>query len=412
MLNWDHYKTISNKVGKSFYIAKPKTFRENYDNLLSAFKANYENTNIAYSYKTNYLPQFCSIVHDMKGYAEVVSSMELQLALSIGVPHNRIFFNGPFKETNMMFELLSNGGVVNVDSIEELTRVKVIANELNTCTRVGVRCNFDIDDGVQSRFGVADTIENIQRVIETVSNHTNMKLVGLHCHFASRTLKSWRNRTIAMTQLLSQMSLKQLSDLKYVSLGGGLYGEMAEALKCQFEDPIPSFTQYAEASALEFSRTMSVLGRRDIELIIEPGTALAASAMEFICSVQSVKQLGTSTFVTVDGSSFNLGTFKSKINPPLRVLHDAEARGRVRVTKAKIVGYTCIEQDFLHEDFSEDIAIGDAVLFEEIGSYSIVMKPPFILPNVAIVDVCSKSGDFKILKKREKFEDVFRTYEY
>ena len=48
------------------------------------------------------------------------------------------------------------------------------------------------------------------------------------------------------------------------------------------------------------------------------------------------------------------------------------------------------------------------MVFNEVGTYSIVMKPPFIMPQVSIVEI--KNSDYNILKRKETFEDIFNTY--
>ena len=67
------------------YILNKKVFNNEYFKLLDAFKSKYAKTNIAYSFKTNYVPDLVNEVKKNKGYAEVVSSMELKLARKIGL---------------------------------------------------------------------------------------------------------------------------------------------------------------------------------------------------------------------------------------------------------------------------------------------------------------------------------------
>ena len=52
---------------------------------------------IGYSYKTNYLPSLIKEMSNLGAYAEVVSRLEYDLALKIGVKPNKIIFNGPLK---------------------------------------------------------------------------------------------------------------------------------------------------------------------------------------------------------------------------------------------------------------------------------------------------------------------------
>ena len=48
---------ISQEVGDAFYILDVERFRSNFNELLDTFSRFYTKTNIAYSYKTNYIPK-------------------------------------------------------------------------------------------------------------------------------------------------------------------------------------------------------------------------------------------------------------------------------------------------------------------------------------------------------------------
>jgi diaminopimelate decarboxylase len=52
--------------------------------------------------------------------------------------------------------------------------------------------------------------------------------------------------------------------------------------------------------------------------------------------------------------------------------------------------------------------VGDLVVFENVGSYSVVLKPPFILPNFPIVEL--RGGQTRVVKRKETFDDLFCTY--
>ena len=102
---------------------------------------------IGYSYKTNYIPKLCSIVNELNGYAEVVSQMELELALSLGVKPNRIIFNGPYKQYNDIKNSLLNGSRIHIDSLTELDTVVEIVKEFRDQNfKIGIRCNFQISN--------------------------------------------------------------------------------------------------------------------------------------------------------------------------------------------------------------------------------------------------------------------------
>ena len=213
-LNWRLVRKISEEAGSVFYISSAKQFNSNYFKLIKAFRNFYPDTNIAYSYKTNYLPKFCSEVKKNGGFAEVVSSMEMQLALKLGVIPEHIFFNGPYKSSQYIEKLLISGGTVNIDSFEEFNLLEQLLPDTGQMFSVGVRCNFDIEDKLISRFGFDEESGDLNSIIRAVSNSKKMQLTGLHCHFASRNLPSWANRTLKMINFMSTLSSEILTKIK------------------------------------------------------------------------------------------------------------------------------------------------------------------------------------------------------
>ena len=83
---------------------------------------------------------------------------------------------------------------------------------------------------------------------------------------------------------------------------------------------------------------------------------------------------------------------------------------RVNTNNADFVGFTCIESDVLYKGYSGKVGIGDMVVISNCGSYSLVMKPPFILPQFPVLDI--SEGDIELIKRKEKFSDVFSTFNF
>ena len=73
-------------------------------------------------------------------------------------------------------------------------------------------------------------------------------------------------------------------------------------------------------------------------------------------------------------------------------------------------GFTCIETDYLYRHFNGRLAVGDYVVFGNVGSYSVVLKPPFILPNFPIIDLSGNKAE--IIKRGESFDDLFKTFSF
>lgn len=403
---------IAVSQGPSFYLLDSVRFQENFSRLTQAFRAYYPKTTIAYSYKTNYVPRYCELVSQLGGYAEVVSSMEMMLALKLGVPASKIFFNGPYKEHLHVLSLLEAGGIVNVDSWEELQCIARSAEmHKGEPYKLGLRCNFDVQDGVISRFGFDTGSQVFLDALACIEENSNIKLVGLHCHFATRSLDCWNNRTQGMIALIDNYFKDRLTQLEYISLGGGIFGHMTTELQSQFPVSIPEFEDYALAAALPLANYFGNLNLyRSPTLIIEPGTALVNDAMKYACQVNSIKQVSGKVIVSLTGSSYNINPNPNRKNVPINCYPDLNADVRMELVGADFGGYTCIEGDYLYRGFSGNLAVGDFIVFDNVGSYSVVMKPPFILPNVAIVEPSEDGVSYNLIKRRETFDDIFASY--
>ena len=188
-----------------------------------------------------------------------------------------------------------------------------------------------------------------------------------------------------------------------IDIGGGLFGKMADSLKAQFTSEIPSYSDYAKATASLFADYFSNSEKKP-ELLIEPGSAIVGDCMKFAGTVKTIKRVRGKAFASVLGSQKNISM--TSVNPPLEVIHFSDCPQIHE--DLDFVGFTCIEGDVLYRGYSGRIAVGDMILLGNCGSYSIVMKPPFILPNFPIIDV--SEGTVEVIKREEGFEDIFHTF--
>jgi len=390
--------------GNAFYLLDSKKFSNNFVELSNEFKKIYPNFNIAYSYKTNYTPKLCKIVNDNGGYAEVVSEMELEIALRIGVKATKIIWNGPIKNQDKTKQLLLMGGTVNIDSVFEIETIKKIAHQNpNHRLNLGIRCNFDVGDGVISRFGFdIDSIE-FEQALDFIKNIENVHLINLQCHFAKRNVEYWPARAKGMATLALQVKERLGYIPDRIDIGGGLFGHMDDALKAQFSTTIPTYEDYAKAAASVFAEHFPNL---ETELLIEPGSALVGDCMKFVGRIETIKTVRNKTFATMLGSQKNINM--GGVNPPIFVIKSGTERKYYK--DVDIVGYTCIEGDVLYHNYEGDLSVGDYVVFSNCGSYSLVMKPPFILPNFPVIDI--SGNKVELIKRQEYFDDIFHTFSF
>lgn len=180
---------------------------------------------------------------------------------------------------------------------------------------------------------------------------------------------------------------------------------MADSLRAQFKCEIPDYEAYAKAAATVFADYFASKYVKP-ELLIEPGSAVVGDCMKFVGTVKTIKNVRGKYIATILGSQKNISM--SGINPPMEVI--SMGREQIEYENLDMVGFTCIEGDVLYHDYCGKLAHEDAIVISNCGSYSLVMKPPFILPNFPVLEICN--GETEVIKRGEVFDDLFYTYKF
>lgn len=389
--------------GSPLYIFRENDFIENYHSFNNAMKAKYDKYQLSYSYKTNYAPYITRLVKSLGGYAEVVSDMEYYIAKKAGYKDDEIIYNGPIKG-ELSKKMLLNGGLLNIDNLEELETVCNLAEEnKNKDIYIGLRLNINVGQHFISRFGIDCDGEDLIKAIDMINKQNNLHIQGLHCHVGqSRSVESWKNRANVMLNIVD----KYFSNikLKYIDLGSGMFARMEETFAKQFGNNIPTFEEYADAVGDIFTKYYEGFSYEEKPILFtEPGTTLINSYIDFVSEVKSIKHIKGKEFVVLNCSKHNLGEVCTLKKLPIIIIKNSKTNQTMH--DATFVGYTCLEHDVMYSGFKGEIGVGDYVVFGNVGGYSNVSKPPFISPNCAMI---SENGN--IIKEKEEFEDILRTY--
>ncbi|WP_449536931.1 diaminopimelate decarboxylase [Ferdinandcohnia sp. Marseille-Q9671] len=399
---------MERKYGTSFFLLDVQKLRENYRKIEYAFKSRYQNFIIGYSYKTNYLPYLCKELSKIGAYAEVVSRLEYDLALKIGVDPKSIIFNGPIKNMNDINLAFENESILNIDSLYEVDLIKeyCAANE-NKQIKVGLRANFSLSKGGESplqegyetsRFGICVENGNFEYVINELKMISNVKITGLHGHFSTKTRSVETYQTI--TKKLCDLVIQYIPDtVEYIDIGGGIYGELPQSFRVN----APGFEDYAEAICLIVNEEFKHFVKKPF-LVLEPGISMVANTFLFITKVIDVKKVNNTNFVLVDGSVHNIKPTMHKRNLPMQTVKAIENFTEDGIYQ--IVGYTCMEKDYLAHDIAGEVpSRNDYFIFENVGAYTIVFNPPFIKERPAIIAYDGKKTF--IVRKKETIKEFF-----
>lgn len=406
MRNYTQIRDLEHQFGSPFFLLDVNRLRNNYKKIDMAFRSRYSNFIIGYSYKTNYLPFLCKEMGKLGAYAEVVSRLEYDLAIKIGVEPKKIIFNGPLKKYEDIETALENESILNIDSLYEIDFVKnyCLKNQYKN-VKVGLRVNFDISNDEKnvlqegyevSRFGLCVKNGNFHHAIELLNKVNNVHIVGLHGHFSTKERKTETYSTI--TKGLCNLAKEYIGDsIEYIDVGGGIYGELPASFNMQ----APSFDDYAAAICSVMNAEFRDWERKPC-LILEPGISMVANAFSFIAKVVEIKKVQEWYFVLADGSVHNIKPTMHKRNLPMQIVK--KGSDEKPIAAYNIVGYTCMEKDYLaHDVVGELPSKDDYFIFENVGAYTIVFNPPFIKERPAIV--AFDGNEYFIVRKQESLKE-------
>lgn len=398
--------SLIKEYGSPLYVFHDAEFIENYNHLCEAMRAEYENYIPAYSYKTNYTPHICKLVKSLGGYAEVVSDMELEVALRIGYPHHLIIYNGPCKGP-MMEDHILKGGISNIDNKAEAERVVDLAKQHPDKTiKIGIRINTDIGAGFVSRFGLEVGSKDMDNVVAMLNKQPNICVVGIHMHVSrARYIEAWQKR---IDNILAAADRYIIGTPEYIDLGSGMFADMEDYLKDQFTIKVPTYEEYAKVVAGTMAKHYQNAEKKPL-LFTEPGTTVVSRYLSIMTTVTGVKTIKENHYALVDADYHNTGETSRMMKVPYT--HYTCGEGEVSGEEPDIMGFTCLEQDCIYKKFPGSVRIGDVIEFRNIGGYSVVYKPPFIQPCCTMVSI-NQDGGVELIKKKESFDNIFATFKF
>lgn len=406
-LSFPSYASLAKEYGPSFYIIDTNRLRQNYKDFLESFLAHYPSVQVAYSYKTNYIPHLCRTLHSEGAWAEVVSDMEFEAASNLNVPLSNIIFNGPFKAYPAFASAAQGGSTLNLDNHRDLKLLSHVSQSLPDQSRIKVvlRVNFSLGGSI-SRFGFDVHSHDFQDLVSHLQSHPNYHLAGFHCHFPDRDLNSFRLRATSLLELSKKYFPSFPPDI--LNIGGGFFSSLSESLKSNLSCRPPSFQEYASVIGQLFSDAYPDPLSQPT-LFLEPGTALVADVMTFYTQVISTKAIRNHHFATVAGSIFDISPNAKTRNLPVTPICQPSSFSNTPKSFT-IAGFTCIEGDILSDCVVAPLSEGDALAYGNVGSYSVVMRPPFILPSFPILALSPCGLTYDIIKRAQSSTSVFELF--
>lgn len=323
---------------------------------------------IGYSFKTNSLPYIIEKARELGCCAETVSDTEYQLAKKAGYEPKHIIFNGPVKGREQFEEAFVNGALIQIDSMREVEWLQELSQK-GIGGNIGVRINIDLESVLPGqtatgeyggRFGFCDENGNLTEVFQRIKGMKGIRIAGFHMHVSNKSKSPEIYETL--TGRACEIAKREQIDIKYLDIGGGFFGGGDGGI---------GYRKYVEA----IYRVLKERSMQNIELIVEPGASVIATAVDYVVEVIDVKDTVRGHFVITDGSRLHVDPFFHKTE----YSYSLDSKGINRYEKQVICGYTCMEQDrFMKIENEIELCLGDRITYHVVGGYTMCFNPLFI----------------------------------
>jgi diaminopimelate decarboxylase len=363
---------------------------------------------VAYATKAFLCKAMARLAHEEGLHLDVASGGELHVALSAGVPADRLVLHGNNKSTEELAAALEQRvGRIVVDSFDEVARLGGLLEVSPPSTerpRVLVRVTPGVEAHTHefvrtgqedSKFGFSVSSGAATEAVAALELLPGVELVGVHAHIGSQVFdaSSFEQAAEVLGSFFAPLGLPELV------VGGGLGVPYVNGERA------PSQREWAEATLSACAKAGVAPSTR---ISAEPGRSIVARAGITLYSVGTVKHLpGIRTYVSVDGGMSD---------NPRPVLYGSgyeaflpRSTGVARPRPVRVVGKHCESGDLVVPDayVPDDLEVGDVLATPVTGAYGYSMASNYNkVPRPAVVFV--KDGTARVVVRRETFDDLTR----
>ncbi len=358
---------------------------------------------VAYASKAFLCTAMAALAHEEGMCIDVSTGGELHVALTAGVPPDRLVLHGNNKSEAELARALEVGvGRIVVDSFDEIDRLERLApaSPPQVLVRVtpGVEAHtheYVMTGQEDSKFGFSIVSGAAAAAADRLRRSASVDLVGVHAHIGSQIflLHSFAKEVEALARFFTPLDVPELC------VGGGLGVAYVEGEEGASMDQWAGTVRAACETAGIPSAT---------RLSAEPGRAIVASAAVTLYRVGTIKQLpDIRTYVSVDGGMSDNPRpvlYGSGYEAFLPRATDAE-----RPLIATVVGKHCESGDVVVRDacLPADLAVDDILATPVTGAYGHSMASNYNkVPRPPVLFV--KDGEVRVVVRRETLDDLLR----
>jgi diaminopimelate decarboxylase len=380
--------------GSPLWLANLEILRDRWRSFSSAWREEWPDVRLAYSYKANRLPAIVRALGAAGAHHQVASEAEYELARAVAGAHGEeIVVQGPAPSTRLLRRAGADGALVVADNAEGLRRAADAG-----VTRLGVRVSAHGIGMLPSPFGFAAA--QVPGALQGIATR-GLRVEALAMHLwgagysrrvpeageAAGPVARWPlppEQFAASARTIASLAVRLR--VPVVDVGGGF-------------PPAPHERSYART-------VTAAVGAAGFEgrLLVEPGRAIVGGAVDLVCRVIAVKRLadGTRCVIVDAGTDLVPGTASRRAR--------IEALGATDrpLSHALVFGSLTTPWDVVHPAAElPALAAGDLLLMRRVGAYN--QSQSSQLGDFRPAVVAFDDGRWQLCARREALADLLAT---
>lgn len=406
---------LAREYGTPAFILDEDDFKTRASAFVNAMQQSFSGSTVYYASKAFTCKQIARWCDELGLGMDVATGGELEVALSVNFPANRIEVHGNNKSLSEIDRAVEVGvGCIVIDSIQEISRVADAAKRHGKTQPVMIRLNPGVEahtiEAIATahtdvKFGLSISSGVAWDAVKEISNYSQLDFRGVHAHIGSQIFNMDGHRlTIErMLDFMARYRDEFNRELPEVDFGGG-FGIVytAEDAPLAIEDAVSQIKDAVVKGCA--ARNLKIP-----HVAIEPGRSIIGPSMFTLYEVGTTKLVqledGTRNYISVDGGMSD--NIRPGLYGAIYEAHLVNRNSSAPKTPSRLVGKHCETGDILIRDINlpSDIAPGDLIAIPATGAYNRSMASNYNhVPRPPVIAV--RKGSAKVIVRRETFEDL------
>jgi len=354
---------------------------------------------ICYAVKANSNIAILNTLARLGSGFDIVSLGELERVLAAKGDPKKVVFSGVGKREDEICAALKVGiRCFNIEVKGELDRINQIAGELGVKAPVSFRVNPDVDAKThpyistglkENKFGI--DMEGALHEYRRAAAMEHIDIIGIDCHIGSqltetRPFLDALERVLKIVDTLAAEGIK----LHHLDLGGGLG-------ICYNDEKPPEPDEYVSA-------ILERLGENELEILLEPGRAIAGNAGILVTKVEYLKPTEYKNFAIVDAAMNDL--VRPSLYSAWQAIIPVQLGSSAQAMEWDVVGPVCETGDFLGKQRVLALSSGDLLAIRSSGAYGFTMSSNYnSRPRLA--EIMVDAAQVYVIRERESIAQLW-----